>query len=79
MVTATAAAAAAAAAAVAVAAAAAAATATAAETGGLIFVRGYVVTYRPGAEIVWVSIPAGYIPGISCQIILLPRINMGFV
>lgn len=31
------------------------------------------------AEIVWVSIPAGYIPGISCQIILLPRINMGFV
>lgn len=31
------------------------------------------------AEIVWVSIPAGYIPGISCQIILLPRINMGFI
>lgn len=61
------------------AAAAAAAAATVTETGGLIFVWGYVVTYRPGAEIVWVSIPAGYIPGISCQIILLPRINMGFV
>lgn len=31
------------------------------------------------AEIMWVSTPAGYIHRISCQIILLPRINMGFV